>query len=372
MEHRRQPSSGSGSATSNTTTSTPTNPSTSTTSTSAATQIHQQLHLFEIATWERKSKISIEQSLAVNNLSKAVLDKPLPLKFQNDIQYKTKNDESKQDQAILETTTTKQNNGDVNKINGQVLEDSGDGFNLPSKPIDSLGHFFDWFALIEKTSNHLHQYEWFLETIISYGEGSNHLLEQVNGCEKLVNSIQSDYINLTKKTNQLHESCEKFFKEELRLRYIVQTIHEKLKYYLELEQNTKKFNSSAFSVTDTTFLSSLETLEDCILFMKKNPNYLESSKYSLQYNLLFTRALGLIKDYISTCLKTVTAGIVTSAKTATPQTQDLDNDASFAKIKFRAFAPKLKPLCQELEKRAVGQYSVFLSDTHRISVYHKL
>eukprot|EP01133_Synstelium_polycarpum_P016335 gene16335-19431_t len=210
---------------------------------------------FDLSTWERKSRISLEQTLTINNLSKSVQDKPLPSK--------------------------------------------------------NLGQFYDWFSLIEKTSVHLHQYEWFLETMVSYGEGTDELLGQVHSCESLVNSIQSDYSNLTKKTSQLHESCDKFFKEELRLRYIVQTIHDKLKYYLELETSTKKFNSSSYQVTDPSFVASLESLEDCIQFMRKN---------------------------------------------------EPDSDFQISNIKFRSFAPKLRPICVELEKRAIGQYSQYLKD----------
>ncbi|GAM26061.1 hypothetical protein SAMD00019534_092360 [Acytostelium subglobosum LB1] len=307
----------------------------------------QQQHHFDIATWERKSKLDIEQSLVLNNLQSFVVsERPLPTKFiQSQQQQQTP-------LSPIPTATTSSAEDEDKGVHDKSLK-------LPEKPIENLGQFYDWFSMIEKSSTHLHQYEWFLETIVSYGQGTDELQNQVQDCESLVDSIQSDYSNLTKKTSQLHDSCEKFFKDELRLRYIVQTIHEKLKYYLELEQSTKRFNSSNLQVTDPAFVASLETLEDSIQFMKKNANFQASGKYSLQYSLLFQRALGLIKDYICSSLKIITKEILTSTK-------DWDQDFQISNIKFRAFAPKLKPLCHELEKRAVGPYVAFIKDCHNV------
>eukprot|EP01132_Coremiostelium_polycephalum_P006223 gene6223-7752_t len=306
-------------------------------------QQQQQQQHFDVSQWEKKSKLSTEQILSVNNLNKCIQrDKPLPPK--------------------------------------------------------NLSQFYHWFSIIEKTNTHLHQYEWFLENIITYADGSDKLLSLVESCGGLVDSIQTDYSNLTKKTNQLHESCERFFKEELRLRYIVQSIHDKLKYFNELENSTKKLNAPNFKVTDPQFMTSLESLENCLNFMKQNSKFAESNKYALQYGFLFSRALGLIKDFIAVSLKLLSKEILQTQKydqlqqiqqqqqqlqqqdpnnssTTTVTTLPTSNTPSSSldsfqnsNIKFRAFSPKLRPLCQELEKRAVGQYSSFLDDTQMIYI----
>ncbi|EFA80151.1 oligomeric Golgi complex component [Heterostelium album PN500] len=330
-----------------------------------ATTANSNTSHFDVSQWEKKSKLSIDQTLLLNNLQTFIIsERPLPQKQQELLEQKRLKEaaEESEQQEKQQQQQQQANESSLESESGTTTGSLKSTTQLPDKAIDSLADFYDWLKLIEKTSTHLHQYEWFLETIVSYGQGTDELQAQVQDCETLINSIQTDYFTLTKKTSQLHDSCEKFFKEELRLRYIVHTIHEKLRYYLELDQSTKKFNSSSFTVTDPNFMSSLETLEDCIQFMKKNVNFQGTSKYVLQYTLLFQRALGLIKDYISASFKIITKEILTSMK-------DIDSDFQISNIKFRAFAPKLRPLCLELEKRAVGQYVSYIRDCH--SIYFK-
>ncbi|EGC29162.1 hypothetical protein DICPUDRAFT_159298 [Dictyostelium purpureum] len=345
-------------------------------------QQHQQQQKinFDVSNWEKKTRLSTDQLLVINNLNKCIQEKPLPDKF-IDIEL----------EKSLENTTLENYENDNQQNQPQPPQQKQeeiiiDNINFmnnykPKKPIDNLSDFYQWYSIIDKNNPHLHQYEWFLETVVNYADGSNQLLSMVENCDKLVEGMQTDYSNLTKKTNQLNEDCEKFFKEELKLRYIAQSIHDKLKFYNQLEVQTKKFNSPNYNVTDPTFLSSLEYLENSINFMKSNPSFMESNKYLLQYGFLFSRGLGLIKDYISSNLRILSKDIMNAQKQLRsnpqqPQQTEKNINSDFStdfndlfqhsNIRFKAFAPKIRPLCIELEKRALGTYQSFLIDTENI------
>ncbi|KAF2070398.1 hypothetical protein CYY_008284 [Polysphondylium violaceum] len=332
---------------------------------------------FDISVWEKKSKLTTDQYLFVNDFNRYIQEKPIPV---NIIDNNT-------DETISTSSTTATDTKSIGDSNSSINEDEKDI--IPKKPIENLSDFYQWFSKIDKSNTHLHQYEWFLETIVNYSEGSDQLLSIINNSQTLVDSIETDYLNLTKKTNQLNESCEKFFKEELKLRYIVQSIQEKSKYFNQLESYSKKFNSQSFNATDPNFFNILESLENSISFIKSNASFMESSKYLQQYVFFFTRALGLMREYISSNLKILTKDLLLSEKnnktamtsninnsdnsvndiataTAGDDMGDINDVFQTSNIKFRAFSPKIRPLCLELEKRAIGPYSSFLLDAQMI------
>ena len=92
--------------------------------------------------------------------------------------------------------------------------------------------------------------------------------------------------------------------------------------------------------------------------MKNNPNYKESSVYLVRYMHCLSRALGLIRVYVTKSLENATKQVIPKADESKPNS---DNATILYYSKFRTNAPRIKALMSEIENRIVDVRSSLAS-----------
>ena len=153
---------------------------------------------------------------------------------------------------------------------------------------------------------------------------------------------------MSTRTTALHNDCEHLLAEQSKLSNSADTIQEKLWYFTQVEGITQKLTSPAFSVTSDSFIPLLSRIDQCIAYMKNNPNYKESSVYLVRYMHCLSRALSLIRVYVTRSLENATKQVIPKPGENQP---NADNATVLYYSKFRTNASKVKALMSEIEDR---------------------
>jgi hypothetical protein len=233
-----------------------------------------------------------------------------------------------------------------------------------NKLIETAKDFYHWFdnvnaKLIDDVEKD--KYELYLDQLNEYKSLCDNLIAEIDFALKYLKEVEEKYSTSSRKTGELHSACEGLLHEEKQLRFYADDLREKLKYFNELESLSKKFNSPSLSVQDEHFLPLLRKLDECIDFIQKNPGFKESEVYLLKYRQLQGRGLTLVRNYVINTFKDTASHVLTQLKT------QKDATSLIFYVDFKLVAPKVKPLCTEIENRS-GQreYAALLSDCHTV------
>ncbi len=83
----------------------------------------------------------------------------------------------------------------------------------------------------------------------------------------------------------------------------------------------------------------------------------DAETYLLKYRQLQHRGLSMLKNEIVQTLKSITAQLLSQMKVKGVEVTESSSIDTMYYIKFRTVAPKIHPLCQEIEKRAtISEY----------------
>ncbi|KAF2359926.1 Conserved oligomeric Golgi complex subunit 3 [Trinorchestia longiramus] len=250
-------------------------------------------------------------------------------------------------------------------------------------PSTSIDEFLNWYDETEEKHRHKISHELSLPVVVDRdsssrggGGGSNVLVDyigQLNGhkteCQALLqqldgalhhlNELHSQYTSVSTRTTALHTDCEHLLAEQTALTNNAEEIHAKLWYFTQVDSISQKLTSPAFSVTSEGFIPLLAKIDQCIAYMKNNHNYRESSVYLVRYMHCLSRALSLIRMY-------VTRSLEASAKQVLPKPGEMQPNSDNASVlyysKFRTNAPRIKSLMQEIEERLVDEKTSESSD----------
>ncbi|KAK3602139.1 hypothetical protein CHS0354_036880 [Potamilus streckersoni] len=107
----------------------------------------------------------------------------------------------------------------------------------------------------------------------------------------------------------------------------------------------------------------LSRLDECIHYIKSNPRYKESDVYLARFKQCLSRALNLIKSHVVNILQNATQQIQPRKDSQGAG----DNAFTLFYGKFRANAPRVKALMEQLEQRVdkSPDYQQILSDCHQ-------
>ncbi|NXY88464.1 COG3 protein, partial [Alcedo cyanopectus] len=196
-----------------------------------------------------------------------------------------------------------------------------------------------------------------------FQEQCDAILNDVNSALQHLESLQKQYLFVSTKTGTLHEACEQLLKEQSELVDLAENIQQKLSYFNELENINTKLNSPTLSVNSEGFIPMLAKLDDCIAYI--------SSHVSICVFILEA----LINFLLSCCLKCCVLFCI-SAKfsrlsclsdedpSAVPNS---DNAFTLFYVKFRAAAPKVRTLIEQVEQRTekMPEYQQVLNEIHQ-------
>ncbi|POI20405.1 hypothetical protein CIB84_015848, partial [Bambusicola thoracicus] len=130
---------------------------------------------------------------------------------------------------------------------------------------------------------------------------------------------------------------------------LAENIQQKLSYFNELENINTKLNSPTLSVNSEGFIPMLAKLDDCIAYISSHPNFKDYPVYLTKFKQCLLKAMHLIKTYTVNTLQNLTSQLMKRDPSAVPNS---DNAFTLFYVKFRAAAPKVRTLIEQVEQRS--------------------
>ncbi|NXM08295.1 COG3 protein, partial [Tyrannus savana] len=195
-----------------------------------------------------------------------------------------------------------------------------------------------------------------------FQEQCDAILDDVNSALQHLESLQKQYLFVSTKTGTLHEACEQLLKEQSELVDLAENIQQKLSYFNELENINTKLNSPTLSVNSEGFIPMLAKLDDCIAYISSHVSNsvlvsATSSKLGCWLKLLFW----VLFFHLTLSSE---ASMPFLDPSAVPNS---DNAFTLFYVKFRAAAPKVRTLIEQVEQRSekMPEYQQVLNEIHQ-------
>ncbi|XP_064615702.1 conserved oligomeric Golgi complex subunit 3-like [Liolophura sinensis] len=231
--------------------------------------------------------------------------------------------------------------------------------------IENAQQFFSWFAELEDQiqTEEESSYSGYTEELEAYRDKCNEVLQEVSDALEHLKQLQANYVFVSTKTSALHEACEHLLADQTQLMDVAESISNKLSYFNELERISSKLGSPQLTVTNESFVPMLSRLDECVLYLQSNPRFKESSVYLARFKQCLSKALNLIKIHVVTILQNATQQVTPKKESG----GNAENAFTLFYGKFRANAPRVKALMEQIEQRTnkSPQYEQLLADCHQ-------
>ncbi|KAI2660931.1 Conserved oligomeric Golgi complex subunit 3 [Labeo rohita] len=183
------------------------------------------------------------------------------------------------------------------------------------------------------------------DVLNGYQEQCDAILNDVNTALEHLDSLQKQYL----------------FSELVDL---AESIQEKLSYFNELENINTKLNSPTLSVNGEGFIPMLSKLDECIEYVSSHPNFKDYPVYLTKFKQCLSKAMHLIKSHTVSTLQNLTAQLTKRDPLGAP---NADNAFTLYYVKFRAAAPKVRRLIEQVEQRSdkIPEYQQLLDEIHQ-------
>uniref|UniRef100_A0A3P9HTV1 Conserved oligomeric Golgi complex subunit 3 n=1 Tax=Oryzias latipes TaxID=8090 RepID=A0A3P9HTV1_ORYLA len=232
--------------------------------------------------------------------------------------------------------------------------------------IETAQQFFAWFAKLQANmdQDESAKYKKTRDELNCYQEHCDAILKDVNEALEYLDSLQKQYLFVSNKTGALHEACEQLLKEQSELVELAENIQQKLSYFNELENINTKLNSPTLSVNSEGFIPMLSKLDDCIEYVSSHPSFKDYPVYLAKFKQCLSKAMHLMKVYIVNTMQSLTSQLT---KRDPMGLTNADNAFTLYYVKFRAAAPKVRSLIEQVEQRSekITEYSQLLDEIHQ-------
>uniref|UniRef100_A0A663MCL7 Conserved oligomeric Golgi complex subunit 3 n=1 Tax=Athene cunicularia TaxID=194338 RepID=A0A663MCL7_ATHCN len=237
---------------------------------------------------------------------------------------------------------------------------------MEDERIETAQQFFSWFAQVQTQMDQDEgaKYRQMRDYLSGFQEQCDAILNDVNSALQHLESLKKQYLFVSTKTGTLHEACEQLLKEQSELVDLAENIQQKLSYFNELENINTKLNSPTLSVNSEGFIPMLAKLDDCIAYISSHPNFKDYPVYLVKFKQCLSKAMHLIKTYTVNTLQNLTSQLMKRDPSAVPNS---DNAFTLFYVKFRAAAPKVRTLIEQVEQRSekMPEYQQVLNEIHQ-------
>lgn len=237
---------------------------------------------------------------------------------------------------------------------------------LHNHRIETAQQFFSWFSKlqVQMDQDEASKYRKTRDVLNGYQEQCDAILNDVNTALDHLDSLQKQYLFVSTKTGTLHEACEQLLKEQSELVDLAESIQEKLSYFNELENINTKLNSPTLSVNSEGFVPMLSKLDECIEYVSSHPNFKDYPVYLTKFKQCLSKAMQLIKSHTVNTLQNLTGQLSKRDPLGAP---NADNAFTLYYVKFRAAAPKVRRLIEQVEQRSekIPEYHQLLEEIHQ-------
>ncbi|XP_051762172.1 conserved oligomeric Golgi complex subunit 3 [Ctenopharyngodon idella] len=248
----------------------------------------------------------------------------------------------------------------------EVLLQGFQMLDLENDRIETAQQFFSWFSKlqVQMDQDEATKYRKTRDVLNGYEEQCDAILNDVNAALEHLDSLQKQYLFVSTKTGTLHEACEQLLKEQSELVDLAESIQEKLSYFNELENINTKLNSTTLSVNSEGFIPMLSKLDECIEYVSSHPNFKDYPVYLSKFKQCLSKAMQLIKSHTVNTLQNLTSQLTKRDPLGAP---NADNAFTLYYVKFRAAAPKVRRLIEQVEQRSeiIPEYQQLLDEIHQ-------
>ncbi|XP_063899567.1 conserved oligomeric Golgi complex subunit 3 [Helicoverpa armigera] len=248
-----------------------------------------------------------------------------------------------------------------------ISNDETEKNNIPS--VDTTYDFLEWYESLCDGNLKADDkpYEAYHKQLDDRRNECVALTDQIGATMSDLEKLSEQYNFVSNKTNALHTMSEQLLADQNKLSSIGDDIKTKLHYFTQVEHLSQRLNSTTMSVNSETFFNVLAKIDECLDYMRTNNNFKESHTYLVKYRHLQSRAISLIRSYVTHVLNHATEQML-APKDEDPNDQET-MDTAYAVYfgKFQAAAPKLRMVISEIEARAEknADYASLLSDVQR-------
>ncbi|KAK2188450.1 hypothetical protein NP493_132g06036 [Ridgeia piscesae] len=236
---------------------------------------------------------------------------------------------------------------------------------LAEQKIENAQQFFLWFSEVEEKIEEEEQFQnsEYMDDLKAYRDECGSVLSEVSQALSFLSELKCKYVNVSMKTNALHEACENLLEEQSQLMNTAECINSKLSFFNELDRLSTKLNSQTLSVTSESFIPMLSRLDECIAYLRTNPQFRESELFLAKYRHCLSRALSLIRTHVFNILNGATQQVLPNKEIPAPA----DDAFTLFYGKFRANAPRVKGLLDQIQQRTDKgpEYDQLLRDCHQ-------
>ncbi|KAG8452311.1 hypothetical protein GDO86_004207, partial [Hymenochirus boettgeri] len=254
----------------------------------------------------------------------------------------------------------------VTESTEDILQQGFSMLGMEDDRIETAQQFYSWFDQLQTKMDQEEgaKYRQMRDYLSGFQEQCDAILNDVNMALEHLESLQKQYLFVSTKTGTLHEACEQLLKEQSELVDLAESIQQKLSYFNEFENINAKLNSPTLSVNSEGFVPMLSKLDDCISYVSAHPNYKDYPVYMAKFKQCLHKAMHLMKNYTVNTLQTLTNQLI---KRDSSNTSSTDNAFTLFYVKFRAAAPKVRTLIEQMEQRAekIPEYSQLLGEIHQ-------
>ncbi|GAB5566354.1 conserved oligomeric Golgi complex subunit 3 isoform X1 [Prionailurus iriomotensis] len=181
---------------------------------------------------------------------------------------------------------------------------------MEEERIETAQQFFSWFAKLQTQMDQDEEtkYRQMRDYLSGFQEQCDAILNDVNSALQHLESLQKQYLFVSNKTGTLHEACEQLLKEQ--------------------------------------------------------PHFKDYPVYLLKFKQCLSKALHLMKTYTVNTLQNLTSQLLKRDPASVP---NADNAFTLFYVKFRAAAPKVRTIIEQIEQRSekIPEYQQLLNDIHQ-------
>ncbi|XP_077436010.1 conserved oligomeric Golgi complex subunit 3 isoform X2 [Vanacampus margaritifer] len=257
------------------------------------------------------------------------------------------------------TATVPQSTEDVLLKGFQMLQ-------MDNDRIETAQQFYAWFAKLQANmdQDESAKYRRTRDDLNCYQEQCDAILKDVSAALEQLDSLQKQYLFVSNKTGTLHEACEQLLKEQAELVDLAENIQQKLSYLNDLEHINTKLNSPTLSVNNEGFIPMLSKLDDCIDYVSLHPNFKDYPVYLAKFKQCLSKAMYFMKVHIVNTLQNLSSALT---KRDPMGLANADNAFTLYYVRFRAAAPKVRSLIEQIEQRAskIPEYHHLLDEIHQ-------
>ncbi|CAH1639497.1 unnamed protein product [Spodoptera littoralis] len=222
------------------------------------------------------------------------------------------------------------------------VDEEFDKSNMPT--VDTTYDFLEWYESL--CDNNLKTddapYEAYHKQLDDRRNECVALTNQIGATMSDLDKLSEQYNFVSNKTNALHTMSEQLLADQNKLSSIGDDIKQKLHYFTQVEHLSQRLNSPTMSVNSETFFNVLAKIDECLEYMRANSNYKESHTYLVKYRHLQSRAISLIRSYVTHVLNHATEQMLAPKDEDQNDQENMDTAYAVYFGKFQAAAPKLK------------------------------